>query len=136
MAETPPALTILLAEDDPDVRATTTDLLEFSGATVHAVASGREASRFLEVHPIDLLITDMIMPDGDGAWLLDFVRSSPQLHRLKVIMISAHAGTDRIAAGLRAGADIYVTKPYDPEKFLATVCGCLESIRRERGTPT
>jgi len=113
--------TILFADDDPAVRETTVDLLSLTGAQVFAVASGREASQFLEKQPVDLIITDMAMPDGDGNWLIAWVRFSPRHRRTRLLVISAHAAPENIAAGLQAGADDYLVKPFEPEQFLATV---------------
>lgn len=113
--------TILLVEDDPCLRETTVDLLGFSGARVHAAVSGREASRFLEANHVDLVITDLSMPDGDGNWLIRWVRASPRHRHLKVVIISAHAHHASIEAGIDAGADGYLVKPFDPEKFLTAV---------------
>ena len=118
---------ILFVEDDLSVRETTTDLLSFTGATVHTAVSGHEASRFLEANDVDLVITDLSMPDGDGNWLLAWIRSSPRHQNTKVIIMSAHAQTERVEAGLKAGADGYLTKPFDPGKLIATVTGYLNS---------
>ena len=121
---------ILLAEDDPNVRETTTDLLSLTGAVILATCSGREASRVLETQKVDLIITDMIMPDGDGKWLINFVRSTPALRHLRIILLSARADETDIRAGLGAGADLYLTKPFDPEKLLETVAYWLQQPPR------
>jgi CheY-like chemotaxis protein len=120
---------ILLVEDNLDVRETTTDLLSFTGATVHTAASGQEAIRFLETNDVDLVITDLSMPDGDGNWLLGWIRASPRHQKLKVVIMSAHAQSERVAAELRAGADGYLTKPFDPRKFIAAVTDYLKCAR-------
>jgi CheY-like chemotaxis protein len=120
---------ILFVEDDLGVRETTTDLLGFTGATVHTATGGHEASRFLENHDVDLVITDLSMPDGDGNWLLAWIRASPRHQKLKVVIMSAHAQSERVAAELRAGADGYLTKPFDPGKFIAAVTDYLKQAR-------
>ncbi len=120
-------LIILFVEDDLNVRETTTDLLSFTGATVLTAASGHEASRFLEANDVDLVITDLSMPDGDGNWLLGWIRSSPRHQNTKVVIMSAHAQDERVEAGLKAGADGYLTKPFDPGKLIATVTRYLNS---------
>lgn len=109
------------------MRETTTDLLSFINATVHTAASGHEASRFLEAQEMDLVITDLSMPDGDGNWLLNWIRSSPRHQKLKVVIMSAHAQTDRVEAGLQAGANGYLTKPFDPVEFIDSVNDYLKS---------
>lgn len=119
--------TILFVEDDLGVRETTADLLSFTGATVHTAVSGHEASRFLEANDVDLVITDLSMPDGDGNWLLAWIRSSPRHQDTRVFIMSAHAQTESVEAGLKAGADGYLTKPFNPGKLIATVTGYLNS---------
>lgn len=118
---------ILLVEDDFCVRETTADLLGFVNATIYTAASGHEASRFLETQAVDLVITDLSMPDGDGNWLLNWIRSSPRHQKLKVVIMSAHAQQERVEVGLRAGADGYLTKPFDAANFIASVQGYLKS---------
>lgn len=97
------------------------DLLALIDVEVRGVASGHEAARELEAGGVDLIITDMIMADGDGRWLINHVRSTPHLTGTRVLMLSARADLDDVAAGMSAGADEYLTKPFDPEKLLATV---------------
>lgn len=124
---------LVLAEDDPDVRATTIDLLNLGGHAVAAFASGQEALDYLAQHGADLLLTDMIMPGGDGPWLLHQVRAAAGLGQMPVLVISARADESHVAAGLRNGADAYLTKPFDPEHLLETVAYWVEQGRARRG---
>jgi CheY-like chemotaxis protein len=123
---------VVLAEDDPDVSATTIDLLTLGGHTVVAFASGQEALEYLAGHGADLLLTDMIMPSGNGPWLLQRVRAESRLDHLPVIVISARADEGHVADGLRHGADAYLTKPFDPERLLETVAYWVEQGRARR----
>ena len=87
-------LLILFAEDDRSIRETTSDLLAMSGFRVEAVRTGREASRLLARRPVDLLITDLVMPDGDGLWLLEHLDQAlpeTQPRRFPVVLLTAHA---------------------------------------------
>ena len=113
--------TILLVEDDPGVRETTADLLSLTDARVLVADCGHAGSQLLDTEKIDLVVTDMIMPNGDGRWLLAVIRDTERLRRLPVIVLSALAHGDEVESGLAAGADAYLTKPYDPEKLLGTI---------------
>ena len=113
--------TILFVEDDAGIRETTADLLSFINATVLTAVSGREASKILDTTPVDLVITDLSMPDGDGNWLLAWIRASPRHEKTKVVIISAHAQRESVEAGLKAGADGYLTKPFNPADFIKSV---------------
>ena len=113
-----PTPRILFAEDDANIRETTCMLISLTGAEVQAVASGREAADALAAGSFDLVITDLLMPDGDGYWLLDHIRSSAAYRHLPVLMLSAHADTRHNAVSKRAGADEYLAKPFDPEHLI------------------
>lgn len=126
---------ILLAEDDPNIRETTTDLLSLTGARIHAVASGRAASEMLERVAVDLVVTDMIMPDGDGEWLLAYIRNSPRHRALPVIVLSARADLSELATQDKPRADQYMGKPYDPERLLTTVGRWLRDAHARKSTP-
>jgi two-component system chemotaxis response regulator CheY len=74
----------------------------------------------------------MIMPNGDGRWLLAFIRDTERLSRLPVIVLSALAHGDEVESGLAAGADAYLTKPFDPEKLLETIARLLPPLPDNR----
>jgi len=112
---------ILFAEDDENIRETTSILLSLTGAEVQAVASGREAAQALAAGTFELVVTDLLMPDGDGYWLLDHIRCTAAYRHLPVLMLSAHADTRHNAVSKRAGADEYLAKPFDPEQLITLV---------------
>ncbi len=112
---------ILFAEDDENIRETTCILLSLTGSEVQAAASGREAALALAAGGFDLVVTDLLMPDGDGYWLLEHIRSTAAYRHLPVLMLSAHADTRHNAVSKRAGADEYLAKPFDPEQLIALV---------------
>ncbi len=118
---------LLLVEDNRSIRETTAELLRFSGATVYTENSGHEAGRFLESHDVDLVLTDLAMPNGDGDWLINWIRNSPRHKHLKVAIMSAHAQPERIQAGIQGGAVDYIVKPFSPEYLLDWVEKALKS---------
>jgi two-component system catabolic regulation response regulator CreB len=103
---------ILLVEDNPDIRDTTSQLLEFAGFEVFGADGANHAREILLRDPVDVIITDAVMPDGDGYSLMTFVRASPALRRLPVIMVSAKAERSDRVEGVKRGADAYLPKPY------------------------
>ena len=129
---------ILFVDDDLNIRETASDLLSLTGANVLAVGCGREASQVLATTRIDLIISDLIMPNGDGRWLLHHVRSSPNLRHIKFIILSALTLAKDIDPTMLEGADTYITKPFDPDTLLKTVSDFLRSPSREtaRELPT
>lgn len=116
---TNPAATILIAEDDRSVREALERALQFEGYTVHAATNGAEALELLvEVDP-EAIILDVMMPSVDG--LTACRRMRDKGIQTPVLMLTArHEIADRVA-GLDAGADDYLVKPYSLEELLARI---------------
>lgn len=124
---------ILLVDDEPDTREFQAFLLEQSGATVTAVASGFEALQALEQLIPDVLVSDIGMAEMDGYMLLQQIRSreasqSNLLNRgrtIPAIALTAYAAdTDRQRA-LRVGFQTHLTKPVEPEELVRTIASLL-----------
>ena len=120
---------ILLVDDDLAIRETTSDLLMLSGATVLTAANGQEAMKLLANQSVALIVSDLIMPNGDGNWLVTQVRASASHCKTPIIMLSAHATQKHVDAGLALGADAYLFKPFDPENLISTVEKFLDAPR-------
>lgn len=104
---------ILLVDDDPDIRNTVGDLLRMHGYRVECAAGGRAAlERFAGPPPLpDLILLDVAMPDMSGFEVLRRIRSDPATSRVPVVMVTAQTGDDDVMSGYRDGADYYVAKP-------------------------
>ncbi|KNB53206.1 response regulator transcription factor [Streptomyces caatingaensis] len=111
--------TVLVAEDDPGVRSTLDQLLRFEGYRVLPAADGLEALGLLERERPDLAVVDVVMPGLDGLGLCRMLRRRGD--RLPVLVLTArHEVGDRVA-GLDAGADDYLAKPFATEELLARI---------------
>ncbi len=109
--------TVLIAEDDPNVRSTLDQLLRFEGYSVLLARDGREALELLDREGPDLAVVDVVMPQLDGLSLCRLLRRRG--NRLPILVLTArHQVGDRVA-GLDAGADDYLPKPFDTEELLA-----------------
>lgn len=112
---------ILLIDDDLRLSAMVGDYLRSHGyqvSTAPSLAAGRE---FLARQPVDALVLDLMLPDGDGLDLCRELRASPRTRALPLLMLSARGEpTDRIV-GLELGADDYLPKPFEPRELLARV---------------
>jgi CheY-like chemotaxis protein len=120
----PPADTVvLLVEDDPDQLALAELRVTMAGYKVHSVDRAKALSRYLreEVRP-DLLLLDVMLPDGNGFDILAQLRGRPEFSTLPVILLTAKAELVDIRNGLALGADGYITKPYS-KNLLAEVIG-------------
>ncbi|WP_253790661.1 response regulator transcription factor [Nocardia amikacinitolerans] len=113
----PTAPTVLVVEDDPNVRSTLDQLLRFEGYRVLQAEDGSAALAVLETRQPDLAVVDVVMPELDGLSLCRVLRRRG--NRLPILVLTArHQVGDRVA-GLDAGADDYLAKPFDTEELLA-----------------
>ncbi len=117
--------TILLADDDPDIRMFLEVTLSIAGFTVHAAEDGIQAVDLArEVEP-DLLLLDVMMPRMDGLEATRQLRNDPRTSDIPIILVTAKAmGMDKVV-GLQEGADDYVTKPFDPDELVARIQAAL-----------
>lgn len=113
---------ILMIEDDLRLAAMVKDYLQGSGFEVDHAANGGDGLSALKRSPADIVLLDLMLPDGDG---LDHFRSIRQLPgatgQVPVIMLTAKGDpTDRVV-GLEIGADDYIPKPFEPRELLARI---------------
>lgn len=120
---------IYLIEDDADIRALVTGVLESYGYEVSSWASGREARQAIHRQAPDLCIIDLGLPDMDG---LTLVRELWEDVRFGVIILSGRGGTSDRVLGLELGADDYIAKPFEPRELVARVNSTIR--RREQLT--
>lgn len=121
---------ILLAEDDPVLRAMTADLLELNGYQVTTASGGARAIESFGQACPDLVLADIFMAEGDGYSLLEHIRAHQTASDVPVIFLSGKSGLADIRAGLRVGVDDYIPKPFDPDELLRSIS--LRISRRER----
>ncbi|GAA3440514.1 hypothetical protein GCM10018954_101380 [Kutzneria kofuensis] len=111
---------VLVADDNADMRDYLSRLLGVRH-TVRTVGDGAHALELVRSDPPDLLISDVMMPVLDGISLVRELRADPRTARLPVLLLSARAGQEAAAEGLRAGADDYLVKPFAAGELLARV---------------
>jgi DNA-binding NarL/FixJ family response regulator len=112
--------TVLVVDDLPQNVRLLEAVLRPRGYGVRAAASGAEALAACEAEPPDLVVLDVVMPVMDGYEVCRRLRRNPATQALPVLMITASGDQDRIA-GLEAGADDFVAKPFDQAELLARV---------------
>ncbi len=116
---------ILIADDEPDVVQLLTMVLAPEGHELTTAETGEDAiALFEEVRP-DLVILDILMPGGHGFSVLKAIREHPELNTARVLMLSSKSYAEDRRRALDAGADVYMTKPFEPAALLATVNGLL-----------
>jgi PAS domain S-box-containing protein len=123
-ADTRPAAlpaTVLVADDNADMREYLTRLLQSAGYRVVAVPDGRRALDALQTEVPDLVISDVMMPHIDGLELVAALREDVRTALVPVVLLSARAGQEASIEGLHAGADDYLVKPFSSGELLARV---------------
>lgn len=121
---------ILLVEDEPLLRDGLVDLLRGAGHEVDAVGDGESAVREGTAQPFDMVVLDVMLPRLDGIEVCRRLRTARPA--LPVLMLTAKGSESDKVAGLRAGADDYVTKPFGARELLARVDAL---SRRSRAAP-
>ncbi|MGH1335885.1 MAG: ATP-binding protein [Aureispira sp.] len=129
----PKNLTVLVVEDNTDMRLFLVDIL----APLYNVASagnGLKALEYLQENKgqVDLIISDLMMPEMDGFELLYQVKNDDLLRRIPLIMLTARAGQEDKLKALTIGVDSYLTKPFIIDELLAQVANSLYNYHQRR----
>ncbi len=121
-APAPPTVTsVLIADDESSMRLLVQTTIESDSYQVIEAADGDEAWAMIKRHKPALVLLDVQMPGRTGLEILASIKSNPSLRGVRVILMTARAlESDRIA-GMAAGADFYLTKPFSPLELLARV---------------
>src|SRR5216117_3778234 len=110
---------VLIAEDDKDSRELLSWLLQKLGYQVVAAANGKAAWDVFRKGRFRLVISDVLMPEIDGLELCRKIRQHKQSKYTYIIIITALIGKKDYLEGMEAGADDFVTKPFDPDELKA-----------------
>jgi DNA-binding response OmpR family regulator len=110
---------ILIVDDDPTSRLILQVTLKKLGHVVTAVRSGAEALVLFERQDVPLLISDVLMPDVNGLQLCGRIRAAGRPQYTYIILLTSVGGKFGYLAGMRAGADDFITKPFDEDLLAA-----------------
>ena len=113
--------TILVVEDDPVILDLLTVNFELEGYTVVRAVDGEDGLAQARRARPGVVVTDIMMPKRSGLDLLADIRADPELASTPVVLLSAKALASDVRAGLAAGADDYITKPFEPDELLVRV---------------
>ena len=121
---------ILVVDDNASNRDLLFRRLSHDGHQVSRAESGLRALDILAAEEFDLILLDLMMPDLNGFEVLQRLKDDERLHAVAVIMISGLQETDAVIRCIEAGADDYLSKPFNPVLLRARISACLE---RKRG---
>jgi CheY-like chemotaxis protein len=108
---------ILLADDEEDIKTVVKFYLESRGYNVLTAYDGLDAISLCEQHKPDLLLLDVMMPVMSGFEVARRLKANPATRDIPIVMLSAASQGDSIKEGLEAGARDYIVKPFEPSKL-------------------
>jgi len=123
--------TILVADDDPDLRDILRSILEPAGFAVLEASDGLLALETIRTHPTDLVILDYMMPQMTGPQCCEQLKQDTLLRHVPIIMLTGKSETRDKVDGINAGADDYLVKPFEPKELLARVHMALRRSSRD-----
>jgi CheY-like chemotaxis protein len=113
---------LLVVEDDPDLAQLVIDIFMTAGFEMHWASNKAEINQQMNRRPgVDLVLMDIVLPDANGLEVLQRIRMHPKLAKLPVIMMTGRSSAEDVAAGLVAGADGYVSKPFQMSGLVKAV---------------
>ncbi len=115
---------VLVVDDSPEMLSYLSELLQ-SDYLVATAADGEQAWALLQRRPIDVVVSDVMMPKLDGFGLTARIKASAGFAHLPVILVTARGGSDACVSGLESGADDYIAKPFSPLELKARVRAAL-----------
>jgi DNA-binding response OmpR family regulator len=125
---------ILAVEDDERIRTAVKMALEDEGWVVEEAETGEDALVAFARHPSDVVLIDIMLPGVDG---FEVCRSIRRTSDVPIVMVTARADTHDVVAGLEAGADDYLTKPFAPKELSARIRALMRRARKpESGNAT
>src|SRR5690349_17984559 len=120
---------VLIIDDEEEIRESLQTLLELEGYEVETAANGEQGLSKLDERPFDLVLLDLALPDRNGIELLPEIRAiDPQL---SIIMITAYGTVEDAVRAMQSGANNFLQKPWDNEKLLADVRAAVSRRRTE-----
>lgn len=123
---------IVIAEDDDAIAHMVNMALGDAGFLCLRARDGDEALKLVKAHDPDLLVLDVMMPRVDGLEVARRLKADVMWSRTPILMLTALAAVDDQVAGLEAGADAYMSKPFDLREMSARVKALVRTARRER----
>lgn len=125
---------LLVVDDEPNLLRAVAAVLRDEGFEVATARNGREALISIAQGAPDLIVSDVRMPQMDGYELARRLRSAANFALIPIIFLTAKDETEDRVEGFRAGVDVYLTKPFEPDELVAVIRGILRRVERTHST--
>lgn len=119
---------LLVVDDEPNLLLAVAAVLRDEGFDVTTVRSGREALVSVAQSVPDLIVSDVRMPGMDGFELARRLRATANFALIPIVFLTAKDETEDRVEGFRAGVDVYLTKPFEPDELVAVIRGILRRV--------
>lgn len=130
-----PRQTILVVDDDPNIRRVVEINLRINGYDVVTAKNGEECLAAVARYKPALLVLDITMPGMNGLQVAEELQEEPETADIPIVFLTARAQDEDVLAGWEAGADWYMTKPFDPSRLCSVITDILSlkpDARRQR----
>ena len=118
-----PSKTILIIEDNPDIRENTAELLELEGYWVFTATNGEEGLQMAKSFRPDVVICDIVMPGIDGYAVFQDIMRDEETKNIRFVFSTAQSQKDEIDKARQMGATCYLLKPFDEKQLIACIEG-------------
>lgn len=115
--------TILIIEDDPDIRENTAELLELEGYWVFTASNGGDGLRMAKSIKPDVVMCDIVMPDIDGYAVFRDLMNDDQTKNIRFVFFTAQSQKSEIDKAFQMGATCYLLKPFDERQLIRCING-------------
>lgn len=113
--------TVLIIEDNQDIRENTAEILQLADYTVYTAENGKKGVELAQNHLPDIILCDIMMPELDGYGVLYMLNKNEQTANIPFIFLTAKAERSDLRKGMELGADDYLTKPFDDMELLHAI---------------
>lgn len=114
---------LIIVDDDNNIRLLIRQTLEeLEGIEIREANNAEDALDMVQQIKPDLILLDVTLPNMNGYEFIEKIKQSPEFESIKIFMITAKAQEKEINRGIALGANLYITKPFDPEYLLINAC--------------
>ncbi|HLG35411.1 MAG TPA: response regulator [Bacteroidia bacterium] len=117
--------TILLIEDNTNIRENACEMLELEGYKVISAANGKTGIALAKQDKPDIILCDILMPEANGYEVFNDLKNDSETAHIPFVFLTASAERKEVEAGLGMGAKGYISKPFEAEELFGTVARCL-----------
>jgi two-component system, chemotaxis family, chemotaxis protein CheY len=124
---------VLVVDDYSAIRKILQRILRQTGlgiGNIYGADDGLQALELLKIHKVDVILTDVIMPNMDGMELLAAVKSAPQWRHIPILLVTTEGSESKVSEALRLGASGYVRKPFTADQIKEKLAGILAAKRQ------